>query len=141
VAAEIPESDVHSRREFALPVDIRIASQATTVAVGAGPDAGEEQSGTTNPPAPALTAPLDSAIVYYNVIQMEEVLTLRLPKGSRRRLTQLAKRKRQNLSQYVRDAIEAQLWIDALDETVALAAPKAAALGVKTDDDVFRLFS
>jgi len=72
---------------------------------------------------------------------MEEVLTLRLPKGSRRRLTQLAKRKRQNVSQYVRQAIEAQLWIDALDETVVLAAPKAAALGLKTDDDVFRLFS
>jgi len=72
---------------------------------------------------------------------MEEVLTLRLPKVSRRRLTQLAKRKRQNLSQYVRQAIEAQLWIDALDETVVLAAPKAAALGLKTDDDVFRLFS
>ena len=46
--------------------------------------------------------------MYYNVIQMEEVLTLRLPKGSRRRLTQLAKRKRQNLSQYVRDAIESE---------------------------------
>ncbi|MEY4488511.1 MAG: hypothetical protein RIQ79_1019, partial [Verrucomicrobiota bacterium] len=30
----------------------------------------------------------------------DEVLTLRLPKGSRTRLTQLAKRKRQNLSQY-----------------------------------------
>lgn len=91
--------------------------------------------------APAHLASLDSTIAYYNVIQMEEVLTLRLPKGSRRRLTQLAKRKRQNLSQYVRQAIEAQLWIDALDETVVLAAPKAAALGVKTDDDVFRLFS
>ena len=89
----------------------------------------------------ALPAPLDSVAAYYNVIQMEEVLTLRLPKGSCRRLTQLAKRKRQNLSQYVRHAIEAQLWIDALDETVVLAAPKAAALGLKTDDDVFRLFS
>jgi hypothetical protein len=41
----------------------------------------------------------------------------------------------------VRQAIEAQLWIDALDETVVLAAPKAAALGLKNDDDVFRLFS
>ena len=57
-----------------------------------------------------LVAPLDSAAVYYIVIQMEEVLTPRLPKGSRRRLVQLAKRKRQNLSQYVRDAIEVQLW-------------------------------
>ena len=72
---------------------------------------------------------------------MDEVLTLRLPKGSRRRLTQLAKRKRQNLSQYVRDAIEAKLWVDALDETVSLASAKAAALGVRTDEDVFKLFS
>ena len=93
------------------------------------------------PPAPALTAPLDSAFAYYNVIHMEEVLTLRLPKGSRRRLTQLARRKRQNLSQYVRHAIESQLWVDALDETAVLAAPKGSALGLKTDDDVFRLFS
>lgn len=72
---------------------------------------------------------------------MEEVLTLRLPKGSRRRLTLLAKRKRQNLSQYVREAIEAKLWIDALDETVSLAAPKSRALGIQTEDDVFKLFS
>lgn len=72
---------------------------------------------------------------------MEEVLTLRLPKGSRRRLTQLAKRRSQNLSQYVRDAIEAKLWVDALDETTKQASAKAAALGVKADEDVFKLFS
>lgn len=84
---------------------------------------------------------LDSALLYYNVIRMNEVLTLRLPKGSRRRLTQLAKRKRQNLSQYVREAIEAKLWIDALDETVNLAASKSRALGIQTEDDVFKLFS
>lgn len=71
----------------------------------------------------------------------DDVITLRLPKGSRRRLAQLARRKRQNLSQYVRDAIEAKLWIDALDETVALAAPRATALGIQTEDDVFKLFS
>lgn len=71
----------------------------------------------------------------------DDVITLRLPKGSRRRLAQLARRKRQNLSQYVRDAIEAKLWIDALDETVALAAPHATALGIQTEDDVFKLFS
>lgn len=84
---------------------------------------------------------LDAANLYYNVRHMEEVLTLRLPKGSRRRLTLLAKRKRQNLSQYVREAIEAKLWIDALDETVSLAAPKSRALGIQTEDDVFKLFS
>jgi predicted DNA-binding protein len=71
----------------------------------------------------------------------DEVLTLRLPKGSRSRLTKLAKRKRQNLSQYLREAIEAKLWIDALDETSALAAPRAVALGLQTEDDVFKLFS
>ena len=86
-------------------------------------------------------SPLDPISVYDNVIHMEEVLTLRLPKGSRRRLTQLAKRKSQNLSQYVREAIEAKLWIDALDETVNLASPKTRALGIQTEADVFKLFS
>ena len=85
---------------------------------------------------------LDSAPTYYIVIQMnDEMLTLRLPKGSRSRLTRLAKRKRQNLSQYVRDAIDAKLWIDALDESSTLAAPRAAALGITTEEDVFKLFS
>lgn len=70
---------------------------------------------------------------------MVEVLTIRVPKG--RRLTQLAKRKRQNLSHYVRDAIEAKLWIDALDETSALDEPRARALGIQSEDDVFKLFS
>lgn len=80
--------------------------------------------------------------MYYIVIRMnDEVLTLRLPKGSRSRIAGLAKRKRQNVSQYVRDAIDAKLWIDALDETSALAAPRGAALGVQTDEDVFKLFS
>lgn len=72
---------------------------------------------------------------------MNEVLTIRVPKGSRRRLSQLAKRKRQNLSQYVREAIEAKLWVDALDETALMAGPKARALGIQTEDDVFKLFS
>jgi predicted DNA-binding protein len=72
---------------------------------------------------------------------MNEIVTLRLPQGSRRRLTRLAKRKRQNLSQYLRDAIETKLWIDALDETAALAEPAARRLGVKSDADVFKLFS
>ena len=71
----------------------------------------------------------------------DDVLTLRLPKGSRNRLAKLARRKRQNVSQYVRDAIDAKLWIDALDETAALAAPRAVALEVRNDDDVFRLFA
>ena len=84
---------------------------------------------------------LDPGLVYDIVIHMNEILTLRLPKGSRRRLTQLAKRKSQNLSQYVREAIEAKLWVDALDETVSLASPKARALGLQTEDDVFKLFS
>lgn len=71
----------------------------------------------------------------------DEVLTLRLPKGTRTRLAGLAQRKRQNVSQYVREALETKLWIDALDETATLAAPLAAALGVQTDEDVFKLFS
>jgi len=37
--------------------------------------------------------------------------------------------------------LEAKLWIDALDETSALAEPKARALGIRTEDDVFKLFS
>lgn len=75
------------------------------------------------------------------VIHVNEVLTIRLPKGSRRCLVQLAKRKSQNVSQYVREAIEAKLWVDALDETVSLASPKARALGIRTEDDAFKLFS
>jgi hypothetical protein len=70
---------------------------------------------------------------------VNEVLTIRVPKGSRRRLTQLAKRK--NLSQYVREAIEAKLWVDALDETALVAGPKARALGIQTEDDVFTTIS
>lgn len=84
---------------------------------------------------------LDRHRTYGIVIRMDEILTIRVPKGSRRRLNQLAKRKRQNLSQYVRDAIEAKLWIDAVDETARMAEPKARELGIKSEDDVFKLFS
>lgn len=72
---------------------------------------------------------------------MEEILTIRVPKGSRRKLALLAKRKHQNLSQYVREAIEAKLWVDALDETSTMAASKSRELGIRSEDDVFKLFS
>ena len=44
-------------------------------------------------------------------------------------------------SEFVRKAIQDKLWVDAVDESVRLLAPKARALGIHTDEDVFKLIS
>ena len=84
---------------------------------------------------------LAGAEAEYKVVRMDEILTIRVPKCSRRRLTELAKRRRMNLSQFVREAIETRVWIEALDETVSMVKPAAERLRVQTDEDVYKLFS
>jgi hypothetical protein len=72
---------------------------------------------------------------------MEEVLTIRVPKGTRRKLERRARSENLSLSQYVRRALEAEQLAGALEAARADLVPRARAKGVYTDDDIFAIVS
>lgn len=72
---------------------------------------------------------------------MRKTLPLRLPGKLRKELAKFAKAQHLIQSEFVRQAIQDKLWVDAVDESIRLLAPKARALGIHTDDDVFKLIS
>jgi uncharacterized protein YnzC (UPF0291/DUF896 family) len=59
----------------------------------------------------------------------------------RREVARAAKRQKLTTSEYVRDAVRRKLWLDAFDETRRKLIPKAHALGIYTDEDVFKIVS
>lgn len=72
---------------------------------------------------------------------MEEILTIRVPKGTRRKLEQQAKAERLTLSQYVRRALDTEQLTSALRAARADLLPRARAKGIMTDEDVFDIVS
>ena len=84
---------------------------------------------------------MTSALSYDSVIHMEEVLTVRVPKGTRRKLEKRAKAHNLSLSQYVRRALEMEELLGAFEVARLDLVPQARAQGVYTDDDVFAIVS
>jgi hypothetical protein len=68
---------------------------------------------------------------------VEEILTIRVPKGTRRRLERRAKARRQTLSQYVRSALEVEEFLDSFEAARAALRPAARKRGTYTDEDAF----
>jgi hypothetical protein len=79
--------------------------------------------------------------MYDTVIHMEEILTIRVPKGTRRRLEQRARAEKLTLSQYIRRALDTEALLGALEAARADLVPVARGKGVYTDEDVFRIVS
>ena len=116
-AAEWPTADLN-RTEF-------IASRRTEFRPGAAIGAGD----------------LTQALAYDTVIHMEEVLTIRLPKGTRRRLERRAKAQKLSVSQLVRRALEQDELLTSLASSRTELLPQARAQGIYTDEDVFTIVS
>jgi len=76
-----------------------------------------------------------------NCLTMRDTLTISLPREMRREVARAAKRQKLTTSEYVRDAVRRKLWLDAFDETRRKLIPKARALGIYTDEDVFKIVS
>lgn len=72
---------------------------------------------------------------------MDEVLTIRVPKGTRRRLEKRARAEHLTVSQYVRRALQAEELAGALEAARADLLPRARAKGIYTDEDVFKIVS
>ena len=72
---------------------------------------------------------------------MRKTLSIRLPGKLRKELAKSAKAQHLTQSEFVRKTIQNKVWVDAVDETNRLLAPKARALGIHTDEDAFKLIS
>jgi len=72
---------------------------------------------------------------------MRETLTIGLPKKLRQQLAKAAKRECVSQSEFVRNAVQERLWHDAIDASRRRLVPKARALGIYTDEDVFKRVS
>ena len=72
---------------------------------------------------------------------MRSTLTISLPGSLRRALAKTAKQQGLTESEFVRRALQRQLWSEAFEATRRQLVPKARALGIYTDDDVFKTIS
>jgi hypothetical protein len=72
---------------------------------------------------------------------MRTTLTVSLPGRSKKLIERAARESGLTTSEYVRLAIFRKLWQDATQESRRVAVPRARAMGVFTDDEVFRLIS
>ena len=84
---------------------------------------------------------LTPARLYDTVIHVEEVLSIRLPKGTRRRLERRAKAQKLSVSQLVRRALEQDELLTSLASARAELLPQARTQGIYTDEDVFTIVS
>ncbi len=72
---------------------------------------------------------------------MRETLTISLPKEMRRQLAKAAKADGTSRSEFVRRALKTELFRRTLRAARAELVPRARALGIFTDDDVFKTVS
>jgi hypothetical protein len=72
---------------------------------------------------------------------VEEILTIRVPKGTRRRLERRARVESSTISQYIRRALDTEELLGAFEAARADLVPAARAKGIYTDDDVFTMVS
>ena len=72
---------------------------------------------------------------------MEEILTIRVPKGTRRKLEKNARARKLSVSQYVRQALEIEQFLDTFEAARAELVPQARKLGIYADEDAFKLVS
>ena len=76
-----------------------------------------------------------------NLSYMRATLTISLPPLLRRDVSRAAKSRRISESEFVRTAVQRQLWVEAFEATRRKALPVARAAGIYTDEDVFKIIS
>lgn len=72
---------------------------------------------------------------------MRVTLTISLPGELRKELARTAKAQHLTQREFVRKAIQDKLWVDSVDASIRLLAPRPRALGILTDEDVIARFS
>jgi hypothetical protein len=76
-----------------------------------------------------------------NFSYMRATLTVSLPPELRREMGRAAKGQGVTESEFVRRAVQHELWLEAFNKARRVLVPKARAKGVYTDEDVFKIVS
>ena len=84
---------------------------------------------------------MTGSLPYDTVIQVREVITIRVPEGTRRKLEARARAEKLTLSQYVRRALDAEELLGAFDAARTDLMKQARSQGIYTDEDVFKIVS
>ncbi|MGH8597264.1 MAG: hypothetical protein ACREXT_11465 [Gammaproteobacteria bacterium] len=69
---------------------------------------------------------------------MRTTLTIGLRSETRKQIARAARRCKLSESEFVRRAVQTQIWYDAFEESRRKLVPKARARGIYSDEDVFR---
>lgn len=93
------------------------------------------------PHTPGLPHRLHLSPACLNLSYMRATLTISLPPPLRRDVSRAAKAQRVSESEFVRRAVQKQLWADAFEQTRRQLAPRARTQGLYTDEDVFKVVS
>jgi metal-responsive CopG/Arc/MetJ family transcriptional regulator len=72
---------------------------------------------------------------------MRHTLTISLPETLRQQLARAAESEQVSQSEFVRKAVQDRLWQDAFKAARREFVPKARAMGIYTDEDVFKIIS
>lgn len=72
---------------------------------------------------------------------MRSTLTISLPAALKRDVSRTAKSRGLTESEFVRRAVQRQIWSEAFEETRRKVLPRARAQGIYTDEDVFKIIS
>ncbi len=68
-------------------------------------------------------------------------MTISLPPALRNEVGRLAKGQGVSESEFVRRAVQQQIWVVAFDKSRRILVPKARAKGIYTDEEVFKAVS
>jgi len=72
---------------------------------------------------------------------MRNTMTISLPPEMMKEITRIAKAEGVSKSDVVRESVKRSLFIKNLDALRAWAVPKAQAMGIYSDEDVFKIVS
>ena len=72
---------------------------------------------------------------------MRTTMTISLPPAMRRSVSRTAREQGLSESEFVRRAVQRQLWADAFEATRRKLVPLARAKGIYSDEDVFKIVS
>jgi hypothetical protein len=80
-------------------------------------------------------------LVCHKLSYMRATMTISLPPTLRRELGRVAKGQGMTESEFVRRAVQQQIWADAFEKSRRLLIPKSRAKGIYSDEDVFKVVS
>ena len=84
---------------------------------------------------------MNLCLACHKLSYMRATVTISLPPALRREMGRAAKGQGVTESEFVRRAVQQQIWADAFDKSRRILLPRARARRIYTDEDVFKAVS